>query len=139
MTYTMMLAVYFGWYRACKAQGLDRNTLHFKAPFAPYTPAVAFVVGILALIFVGFDVFSPFSVRGFVTSYFAVAFAFVTFFIWKIVKRTKLVKPEEADLVSGKAEVDAECRVWEEGGVEERERERLAQLGLVRRMWEKIW
>lgn len=138
-TYVMMLIVYFGWYRACKAQGLDRNTLPYKTPFAPFTPAVALVLGLLALIFVGFDVFKPFSVRGFITSYFAIAFAVFTFVFWKIVKRTKFVSPADADLISGKAEVDAECRIWEEGGVEEREKERLAQLGFIQRTWEKMW
>lgn len=139
LTYSMMLIVYFGWYRACKAQGLDRNTLPFKTPYAPYTPAIALGLGCLAMIFVGFDVFDPFDVRGFITSYFALVFGGGTFLFWKIVKRTKFVKPEEADLISGKAEVDAECRQWEEGGIEEREKERLAQLNIVRRTWERMW
>jgi amino acid transporter len=135
-TYTMMLIVFFGWYRACKAQGF---ALRYTAPGAPYTTAVALVLGCVALLFVGFDVFSPFSVRGFVTSYFALAFGIFTFCFWKIVKRTKFVKPAEADLYSGKAEVDAECRQWEEGGIDEKEKERLAKMNVVRRTWERIW
>lgn len=138
-TYTMMLIVFFGWYRACKAQGFDRNTLHFKIPFAPWTPGLALGLGCTALLFVGFDVFEPFDTRGFITSYFALAFGVFMFCLWKIVKRTKFVKPSEADLYSGKAEVDYECREWEAGGIEEREKERLAQMNVVRRTWERIW
>lgn len=138
-TYTMMLIVFFGWYRACKAQGFDRTALPYTAWGAPYTTAFALFLGCVALIFVGFDIWSPFSVRGFITSYFALAFGICTFCFWKIVKRTSFVKPSEADLYSGKAEVDAECRRWEEGGIEEREKERLAQMNVVRRTWERIW
>lgn len=138
-TYTMMLIVFFGWYRACKAQGFDRQSLHFTAPWAPYTTAFALFLGCVALLFVGFDVFNPFDVRGFITSYFALIFGIFMFCFWKVVKRTKFVKPEEADLYSGLAEVNAECRQWEEGGIEEREKERLAQMNVFRRTWEKIW
>jgi amino acid transporter len=42
-------------------------------------------------------------------------------------------------LWSGKAEVDAECRHWEEGGIAENEKARLAQLPFMRRTWEKMW
>lgn len=61
------------------------------------------------------------------------------FVLWKVLKKTKFVAPEEADLVSGKAECDEECRIWEEGGLEENVRKRLEGMGYLRRKWETIW
>ncbi|KAK1963291.1 amino acid permease [Colletotrichum sublineola] len=139
MTYTFMLITYMGFYRARVAQNFPPETLPYLAPLTPYFPALALLLGILALIFVGFDNFYPFSVRGFITAYFGLAFGIFTFVVWKVLKKTKFVQPKEADLISGKAEVDAECRHWEEGGIEEVERQRLSEMSVLRRTWEKIW
>ncbi|KAF5508092.1 putative proline-specific permease put4 [Colletotrichum fructicola] len=128
MTYTFMLITYMGFYRARVAQNFPPETLPYIAPLTPWFPALALLLGFLALIFVGFDNFYPFSVRGFITSYFGFIFGVFTFVIWKVLKRTRFVQPKEADLLSGKAEVDAECRHWEEGGIEEVERARLAEI-----------
>lgn len=83
--------------------------------------------------------FSPWDTQGFITSYFAIGFFLVMFAFWKIWHKTKFVNPAEADIVSGKAEVDAECRIWEDGGWEERRRAELAEMHWARRWWEKMW
>lgn len=132
IAYTSMMVTWAGWNRALKAQGIDRDTLHWKAPFMPYGAYIGIGTGCVVIIFLGFDVFSPFSVQGFITGYFGVLFTVVCFVFWKILKRTKLVKPEEADIWSGKEEVDAECRVWEEG---EDDRSRNAAY----RFWDRLW
>jgi len=139
MTYTGMLWVFIGWYNACKAQGLDRDTLPYKAPFAPYTAYFAIFIACLAMLFIGFDVFVPWDTQGFVTSYFGLAFGIVMFIFWKVFKGTKFVNAKTADLYSGKAEIDRECRHWEEGGLEENEKKRLAEMNVVRRTWERMW
>lgn len=139
MTYTMMLIAFIGFYRARTSQGMDPATLPYRAPWAPYSTYVALVLGCLALIFVGWDSFVPFNTRSFVTAYFAIAFAAFTFTVWKVLKRTKFVNPAEADLISGKKEVDEECRHWEEGGIEENEKRRLAQMSFAKRCWERLW
>ncbi|KAI1336372.1 amino acid permease/ SLC12A domain-containing protein [Xylariaceae sp. FL0016] len=139
MAYTMMLVAYLGFYHARRAQGLDPASLPYLAPWAPYSTYLALLLGVLALIFVGFDAFVPFDVRSFITSYFAVGFAIFMFVLWKVLKRTKFVHPRDADLVSGKKEVDEECRHWEEGGIEENEKRRLAELGFAQRCWERLW
>ncbi|CAI6336225.1 unnamed protein product [Periconia digitata] len=142
-TYTMMLVTYLFWYRARKAQGLTDDQLPYVAAFTPWGPIVALTLGCLALIFVGFDVFVPWDLRGFITSYFALAFAAVMFLIGTIKYQREgkggFVSAKDADLYSGKAEVDAECRHWEEGGIEEVEKARIAEMPFVRRQWEKIW
>jgi len=63
-----------------------------------------------------------------------VAFASFMFVLWKVLKRTSFVVPAEADLLSGKAEVDEECRHWDE----EPEKER-AQMTRMQRFWDACW
>ncbi|KAJ5094818.1 hypothetical protein N7456_010679 [Penicillium angulare] len=140
LTYTGMLCVFIAWYRALKAQGIDRKQfVPWASPGQPYAACFAIAIGSLVAVFNGFSVFKPFSVQGFVTSYFGLAFWVVMFSFWKIYHRTKLVDPASADLYAGKAEVDEECKIWEDGGYEERRKAELAQMNWVRRLWEKMW
>lgn len=138
-TYTMMLVIYIGWYRAKRAQGLPDASLPYVAPWAPYTTYFATFLGCVALLFIGFDAFSPFTVQGFVTSYFCLPYSAILFAFWKVFKKTSLVKPETADLFSGKAEVDAECAHWEEGGIEENWKRAMMGMPWWKRYWEKMW
>ncbi|CRK24803.1 hypothetical protein BN1708_003921 [Verticillium longisporum] len=143
-TYTFMLITYLGFYRARKAQGLADQYLPYVAPLTPYAPVVSLLCGCTALVFVGFDVFSPFSIRGFVTSYFALLWAAVMFgvgrfLVWKRGGKMGFIAAKDADLLSGKDEIDEECRHWEEGGIEEVEKARLAKMSVGRRTWEKMW
>ncbi|KAI9164061.1 Proline-specific permease [Paramyrothecium foliicola] len=138
-TYTMMLVTFIGWYRARKAQGLPDSSLYYIAPWNPYAAYFAILLGFLALIFIGFDTFQPFDLQGFITSYFCLPYAVVLFVGWKVIKRTKFVNPKTADLVSGKAEVDKECAVWEDGGIEENYRKALVEMSFLRRRWEGLW
>lgn len=141
MTYTMMLWTFIGWYRAKCAQPdvVPASTLPYIAPLQPYSAYFATFLGCTCMFFIGFDTFAPFDVKGFITSYFALAFGPFMFVLWKVLKRTQFVVPAEADLISGKAECDEECREWEEGGLEENERKRLAQMSVLKRSWERLW
>ncbi|CAJ2510501.1 Uu.00g133100.m01.CDS01 [Anthostomella pinea] len=139
MAYTLMLVAYLGFYHARVAQGMDPATLPYRALWAPYSTYFALLLGVLALLFVGYDSFYPFDVWSFITSYFALAFGIFMFLLWKVVRRTKFVSPRDADLISGKAEVDEECRHWEESGIEEVEKQRLARMSFPRRCWERLW
>ncbi|KAG7106554.1 Lysine-specific permease like protein [Verticillium longisporum] len=139
-----MLITYLGFYRARKAQGLADQYLPYVAPLTPYAPVVSLICGCTALVFVGFDVFSPFSIRGFITSYFALLWAAVMFgvgrfLVWKRGGKMGFIAAKDADLLSGKDEIDEECRHWEEGGIEEVEKARLAKMSVGRRTWEKMW
>lgn len=138
LVYTSMIVVFLAWYRAVEAQKID---LPWKAPapFRPYGAILSVTIGCLIALFNGYDAFDPFDKHGFVTSYFGIAFAALMYFGYKIWWRTKLVDPRSADLVSGKAEVDAECRIWEEGGVIEKRKLELAAMPWWRRTWEKLW
>ncbi|KAL6416027.1 putative proline permease protein [Ilyonectria robusta] len=132
LSYTAMHITYIGWYRALKAQGISRDTLHWKAPFMPYGAYIGTVFGCIVLLFLGFDTFKPFSVSGFITSYFGIAYMAVVYAFWKIFKRDKFVKARDADLWSGKEEVDQQCSQWEGKDV-------VSRKNLVQRLWAAMW
>ncbi|KAF4991651.1 hypothetical protein FDECE_13999 [Fusarium decemcellulare] len=138
-TYTMMIIVFLAWYRARKAQGLGDDALSYAAPLAPYSAYLALSLGIVAMVFVGFDIFKPFNVQGFITSYFCLPYTTILYLFWKFYKKTKFVDPATADLISGKREVDEDCKQWEDGGIEENYNRRLAAFPLWRRCWERLW
>ncbi|KAI9375595.1 amino acid permease/ SLC12A domain-containing protein [Aspergillus egyptiacus] len=140
LTYTCMVVVFLCWYRALRVQGIDRKTyLPWTAPLMPYWAILATVIGLLVTLFNGFTVFGPWSTQGFITSYFAIGFFAVMYVFWKVYHRTSFVNPAEADIYTGKAEVDAECRIWEDGGFKERRRAELAKMHWARRWWERMW
>jgi amino acid transporter len=136
-----MLLTFIGWHRALKAQPtvVPESSLPFLSPFRPYGAYFAFGLGCIFLIFIGWDTFSPFDVEGWITYYFATAFGPFMFVVGKILKRSRFVKPSEADLITGKAEVDEETRVWEDPAALENQRLRLQEMNWARRFWEKLW
>ncbi|KAK2612650.1 hypothetical protein QQS21_001266 [Conoideocrella luteorostrata] len=138
-TYTFMLVIFIFWHRARRYQDLPDGALPYVAPVQPYWAYFALGLGCLALTFIGFDSFVPFKPQGFVTGYFCIPYSSTLYFGCKIWKKTKIVDPRTADLVSGKAEVDEECRIWEEGGIDKNWRARLAEMPLWRRCWERMW
>ena len=143
MTYIGFFLTFIGWYNALKAQGISRNkgetSLPYISPFAPWTSYWSIGFGTVLVLFIGFDNFVPWSTQGFVTSYFGFAFSIFMFFFWKVIKKTKIVRSANVDLFAGKSEVDEECQHWEEGGIEENEKRRLAQMSFARRCWERCW
>jgi amino acid transporter len=102
----------------------------------PYGAYLSIVSGIVILIFIGWESFHPWSTQGFITSYFGVPYAFIAFFVWKIVKNTKFVDPKKADIWTGKAEVDEECKIWEERDEKAMEKK---SAKLLSRLWNKLW
>lgn len=139
LVYTMYMFVWTRWYEACKAQGLDRNALPYRVPFAPYTAWIGIGIGCTCMLFIGFDVFVPWDTQGFITYYFGLAFGLAAFVFWKVYKKTKWVVAHNADIYSGKAEIDEECTQWESPEAIARERARLAELNIFTRAWERIW
>lgn len=55
----MICLAYTQFYKALKAQGIDRDTLRYKSPFQPYTAWAAFWFFVMVIIFNGFAVFFP--------------------------------------------------------------------------------
>ncbi|KAI1292996.1 histidine permease [Xylaria venustula] len=109
INYICISLTYIFFYNACKAQGVDRKTFPYVGWFQPYCAYITFVYMIIIEGIFGYVVFVPghWSVADFFPPY---TMAFVTillYFGWKIIKRTKFVKPHEADLVWEKPQIDA--------------------------------
>ncbi|OAA65538.1 amino acid permease [Niveomyces insectorum RCEF 264] len=115
-TWCSICIAYLRFYAALQAQGIDRNTLVFKSPFQPYLAWASLSYFGLIIIFSGFNVFihGHWSGSDFVAAYINIPLFFLLFFGWKILKRTRWRKAAEADLQTGKAELDAEDAHWPE-------------------------
>ncbi|KAL2357271.1 amino acid permease/ SLC12A domain-containing protein [Cryomyces antarcticus] len=124
-TWVSICVAYIQFRKALIAQGVDRNTLLFKAPFQPFTAWGALAFWIMIILFNGFAVFTTgrWSIDDFVTAYVGIPIYFAFYFFWKIFKRTSWVKPADADIWTGKAALDNE--VWPEQ--------------IPRNILEKIW
>ncbi|CDR43996.1 CYFA0S13e01310g1_1 [Cyberlindnera fabianii] len=108
LNYFFMCITYIGFYRACKAQGIDRSQFRYTSWFQPY---LAIFCGFLVLCMVGtlgYTVFMPgnWDVQNFLTYYLMVFISIVVYPLYKIFYRTKLIKPEEADLITGLEEIE---------------------------------
>jgi yeast amino acid transporter len=108
VNYIIMCITYIFFYKACKAQGLDRNTLPYVGYFQPYCAWLGLGWMCFVVLTYGWTSFIPGTPFGtFFSFYSMVIIDIFTFTVWKVVKRTKIVKPEEADLVWDKPLIDA--------------------------------
>lgn len=108
INFSILCFVYVFFYRALKAQGIDRNTLPFVGWYQPW---LAIIGGTLAFVmtFVGtYTIFVPggWSVQSFLFSYLMIFIDIGIFVGCKIFMRTKWKRPEEVDLVTGLKEVE---------------------------------
>ncbi|OJD26195.1 hypothetical protein ACJ73_02426 [Blastomyces percursus] len=95
-------------HHAVEAQGVDRSTMAFRAPFQPYPAYFALVFFSIIIVFNGFDAFAPkFEFQNFFTAYIGMPIYFGLYLFWRIFKKTKFIDPAEADIWSGKAALDA--------------------------------
>jgi amino acid transporter len=105
--YIVMSLTYIFFYRACKAQGVDRKTFPYCGWFQPYGAYVALTFETAVVFFYGYSSFTPWDVSTFFTYYTMVILAPVLFIGWKLWHKTKFVSPYEADLVWERPIVDA--------------------------------
>jgi yeast amino acid transporter len=105
--YIVMGVTYIFFYRACKAQGIDRKTFPYYGYFQPYSGYIGTAWMVVIVCCYGYSSFKPFSVGSFFSYYTMLLLAPLTFTGWKLVKRTKFVKAHEADLVWERPIVDA--------------------------------
>lgn len=93
--------------RALHARGVSRDTLPYKAPlWQPLFSYYGIVFNIIIIFTQGFTSFMPWSIEDFFVAYISLILFTVLYVGHKLVYRTKFVKPEEADLDSGRKEVD---------------------------------
>ncbi|PKS13133.1 hypothetical protein jhhlp_000475 [Lomentospora prolificans] len=93
---------YLCFYRALKAQGIDRATLPYRAWFMPYTAWYGFI-GTFVMMFVGgYPVFLPlegmWNVPSFLFSYTMIMLFPILYVGWKVIHKTRIHKPQDVDL-----------------------------------------
>ncbi|TWU71920.1 hypothetical protein ED733_002857 [Metarhizium rileyi] len=105
---------YLCFYYGLRAQGVSRDSLPYKSPFQPFLAYFSIVFCLIVALFNGFDAFFPgkFSAKTFVPPYIDVPIFLALFLGYKLVKRTRFVKPAEMDIWSGKAEIDRLEGTW---------------------------
>ncbi|TVY46349.1 General amino acid permease [Lachnellula occidentalis] len=106
INFSVMAFTFICWKRACDAQGLDRNSLPHKSFWQPFSAYYA-LTGCFIMTFVGgYTVFLPgqWDVPTFLFSYLMIGVFPVIFVSWKLLKKTKWLKPHEVVLRT--AEVD---------------------------------
>ncbi|KAH7268818.1 amino acid permease/ SLC12A domain-containing protein [Fusarium solani] len=115
-TWASVCLAYTRFHSALKANGIDRDSLALKSPGQPYTAYSALVFFCVIIVFNGFKVFihGQWDVADFVSAYVNIPIFFSLYIFWKLFKKTKFVSPEEADITTGKAEIDAQEDAWED-------------------------
>lgn len=103
-----MCFTYLKFKKALEVQGIDRNTLPYKSWWQPFSAWYG-LIGTFVMAFVGgYTVFLPGSwdVTSFIFSYAMIGVFPVLFLGWKIIKRTKWMKPEEVNLTQDMDDID---------------------------------
>jgi amino acid transporter len=116
INFSVMCFTFLKFYKACKVQGLDRDTLPYKGMAQPYAAWYGLVTTFVMTFVGGYTVFlkGMWDVPSFLFSYLMV-FAFpVLFIFWKLLKRTKWILAHEADLVTDLAEIEEYHRTFVE-------------------------
>jgi amino acid transporter len=119
LTWISILISHIAFVRARKAQGVPNSALAYVAPLGMWGSVGALIFSILIAFFKGFALFcykatakkgtTPvFDTDTFVTTYLGIPLYLIMFFGYKFIMKTKVLKPEEADLYSGKAAIDAQ-------------------------------
>ncbi|CCF39572.1 histidine permease [Colletotrichum higginsianum] len=109
LNYVVISIVYVFFYRACKAQGLDRKSLPYYGYFQPYCAYIAIVWMTFMVTCFGYATFLPgrWDTLTFFSYYTMIFVGIITFSSWKLLKRTRFIPAAEADLVWDKPIIDA--------------------------------
>ncbi|CAI7566242.1 unnamed protein product [Penicillium pancosmium] len=94
-------------YRACKAQGIDRRSFPYFGYLQPYCAYIGVAAMIFVLLFYGYTAFDPWSVEKFFQNYTMQLVAPILYLGWKFVHGTKAISPSELDLVWERPLIDA--------------------------------
>lgn len=110
LNYGATAVVYRHFYASLQAKGIDRDTLPYKGKFQPYTSYFAMAGTTVMMLLQGYDLFvaDGWSTEYFFLDYTMIIFFVVCFMFWKILKKTKYVRPGTADIHLGntKDEID---------------------------------
>lgn len=108
INFSVMCFTFLCWYRALRAQGIDRRSLPYRSFGQPYLAYYGLIWCAVMSIVGGYTVFLPgfWEVSTFIFSYFMVFLFPVLYIGWKLIHRTKWYRPEEVDLKGEVAEIE---------------------------------
>lgn len=108
LVWCSICVTYLRFYYGLRANGIPRDSIPWKAPFQPFLAIFAICFCGIVAIFNGYDCFFPgnFSAKSFLPPYIDIPIFLGLLLGYKLIKRTKVVKLQEMDLWSGKAEID---------------------------------
>jgi len=103
-----MCYTYLKFRKALEAQGISRDSLPHKSFWQPYGTYYALIMCFIMTFVGGYTVFLPgfWDVPTFLFSYTMIGVFPIMFFGWKLLHKTKWVKPEEADLKKDLDEIE---------------------------------
>jgi len=108
INYIVMCITYICFFRACKAQGLDRKTLPYTGYFQPYGTYIALAFETTVVFVYGYSTFTNgFSIESFFTYYTMLILAPILFIFWKLLHKTKFIPASQVDLVWDAPLIDA--------------------------------
>jgi len=92
--------------RALAVRNTPRSILPYQAPWQPWLAYYGLFFNVLIILTQGFTAFIPWNTANFFVAYVSLILFVVSFVGHKLVFRTKSIRPEEADLDTGRKEVD---------------------------------
>ncbi|KAK8063052.1 amino acid transporter [Apiospora hydei] len=112
INFSVMCITYICFHRALRAQGIDRAALPYRGFGQPYAAYYALVATFVMAWMGGYTVFLPgnWNVPSFLFSYMMLFICPVLYVSWKLIHKTKFVKPHEADLVQDLAGIEEYTR-----------------------------
>ena len=106
IAWTCIGIAHLSFMRALRARGTSRNDLPYKAPLQPWFSYYGVGFNIIIILTQGFTSFMPWNTSSFFVAYVSLILFVVLYVGHKVIKRPAFVKPLEADLDSGRREVD---------------------------------
>ncbi|KAF2638091.1 hypothetical protein P280DRAFT_471753 [Massarina eburnea CBS 473.64] len=112
INFSVMCFTFIRFYKACKAQGVDRNTLPYKGFWQPYAAYYGLAGTFVMALVGGYTVFLDdfWNVPDFLFSYMMIFLFPILYFGWKFIKKTKVKKLYEIDLQEDVEEIEEYTR-----------------------------
>ena len=92
--------------KALRAQGISRDDLPYKAFWQPFFSWYGVIFNIIIILTQGFTAFMPWNTSNFFVAYISLILFAVLYLGHKAIFRQPFVRAEEADIYSGRREVD---------------------------------
>ncbi|KAK7437927.1 hypothetical protein VKT23_018362 [Stygiomarasmius scandens] len=96
-----MNTTYLFFYRGMRTQNYDLRENPYSHPLQPFLAIYGLLWSIIFILINGYAVFFTWNASDFVISYINIPIFALLYFGYKIIKRTKIIRPEEMDFVTG--------------------------------------